>query len=58
MKGYGNSSLCKGGLKVGLWVEVVVGNCGSGWVQDFSEVSGRDPVNPAKQILICAVEAL
>ena len=58
MKGYGHSSLCKGADEVGLWVKVMVGNCGFGWVKYFGVVSGGNPVNPAKQILISAVEPL
>ena len=57
MKGYGHSSLCKGADEVGLWVEVRVGDCGFGGVQNLGVVSAGNPVNTAKENVISAVEA-
>ena len=55
MKGYGHSSLCKGANEVGLWVEVGIGDCGFGGVQDFGVVRCRSSVDSPEERVICAV---
>ena len=57
MKGYGHSSLCKGANEVGLWVEVGVGDCGFGGVQDFGVVRAGNSVDPAQEGVVGAVQA-